>query len=327
MELRQVRTFVTVAELGTVTKAALRLHVAQPALSRQISDLEHELGLKLFDRVGRRLLLSSEGEQLLSDCRGLLNYARALGERAQLLRRGDTGVLKVAASPHLIEGIFPDFLQRYAQRYPNVQVKLIDAVGPDMLAMLERGEIHLAQSLVRAIQPEDQRFASHLLQPIDMLAACHPGLKLGKGETIEIARLAPYPLLQISSEFVIRRTFDAACRLAGFTPNILLESRAPHALLALAEAGHGVAIIPSALRTHYYRLRIVRVTYRGKPLRELLTILSDKRRPLPPYATAFCEMLAEHVRAVFPITRPSEPKTDATVKRATARRAREHGSV
>jgi LysR family nitrogen assimilation transcriptional regulator len=68
---------------GTVSKAALRLRIAQPALSRQISDLEQELGFKLFDRVGRRLLLTGEGEQLLSDCRGLLNYAAGVGERAQ----------------------------------------------------------------------------------------------------------------------------------------------------------------------------------------------------------------------------------------------------
>ena len=320
MDLRHVRTFVTVAELGTVTKAALRLGIAQPALSRQISDLEQALGLKLFDRVGRRLLLSSEGEQLLNDCHGLLSYARALGERAQVLRRGDTGVLKVAASPHFIEGIFPDFLHLYAQRYPNVQVNLIDVVGPGMLPMLVRGEIHFAQALVSAVQPEDQRFASHLLQPMDMLAAFNPALKLGRGGTIDIAGLAPYPLLQISSEFVIRRRFDAACRLAGFEPNTLHESRAPQALLALAEAGHGVAIIPSALRTHRYLLKIVRVTYQGKSLQESLTMLSDKRRPLPPYATAFCEMLAEHLREIFPLTKPCEPKTDATVKRASARR-------
>jgi len=312
MDLRHVRTFVTVAELGTVTKAALRLHIAQPALSRQISDLESELGLHLFDRIGRRLLLSSEGEQLLNDCRGLLNHARAIGERAQALRRGDTGVLKVSASPHFIEGIFPDFLHLYAQRYPNVEVKLIDIVGPDMLPKLIRGEIHFAQSLVSAIEPEDQRFASHPLEPMDMLAACRPEVKLGngKGETIEIARLASFPLLQISSEFVIRRRFDAACRLAGFEPNVLHESRAPQALLALAEAGHGIAIIPSALRTHRYQLRIFRVTYRGKPLRESLAMLSDKRRPQPRYATAFCEMLAEYVREVFPLTRPSEPRAE-----------------
>jgi DNA-binding transcriptional LysR family regulator len=106
MDLRHARTFVTVAELGTVSKAALRLRVAQPALSRQIANLEQEFGLKLFDRVGRRLVLTGEGEQLLTDCRGMLNYASAVGERAQLLRRGDTGVLKVAGSPQIIEVSF-----------------------------------------------------------------------------------------------------------------------------------------------------------------------------------------------------------------------------
>ncbi|HET7160082.1 MAG TPA: substrate-binding domain-containing protein, partial [Burkholderiales bacterium] len=143
---------------------------------------------------------------------------------------------------------------------------------------------------------------------VDMLAACQSTQKLGSAGEIEISELARYPLLQISAEFVIRKTFDAACRLAGITPNILTESRAPHALLALAEAGHGVAIIPSALRTDHYRLGIVRVMYQGKPLSEQLTILSDRRRPLPRYATAFREMLAEHCRNVFPITRPTEPE-------------------
>src|SRR4029079_15777306 len=113
MDLRLVRTFVTVAEQGTVSKAALHLRIAQPALSRHINDLEQELGLKLFDRVGRRLLLTGEGEQLLSDCRGLLNYASAIGERAQLLRRGDTGMLKVAASSQNLESVVATFLHRY----------------------------------------------------------------------------------------------------------------------------------------------------------------------------------------------------------------------
>lgn len=304
MDLRHVRTFVTVAEIGTVSKAAERLHVAQPALSRQIANLEDELGLKLFDRVGRRLMLTSEGERLLNDCRGLLNYARAVGEQAQVLRRGDVGVLRVSASPHLIEGIFPDFLRHYAARYPNVQVRLVDvAAGGEALAMLERGEIHLVQTIVRAIAPDEQRFTSHPLAPMQMLAACHPKLKLGTDGSVEIGRLAPYPLLQATPDFAMRRNFDAACRLAGFTPNNVLESRAPHALLAMAEAGHGVAIIPSALRIHRYRVRVLRVTYRGKALEEPLAVLSDKRRPLPGYAKVFCDMLAEHVRKGFPLPR------------------------
>ena len=310
MNLRYARTFVTVAELGTVSKAATRLRIAQPALSRQISAFEQELGLKLFDRVGSRLLLTGEGEQLLSDCRVLLNHANALSERAQLLRRGDTGVLKVATSPQIIEGVLADFLHEYADRYPDVEVKLIEVLGwSDTEEKLERGEIHLGQNLLRAVEPGDPRFGSHPLEAVDLLAAYHPSLLPNPGETIEISRLAPYPLLLLDRSFVFRRNFDAACRLAGFEPSIKFESRAPHTLLAMAERGHGVAVIPSALRTDRHTLRIVRLTYRGKPLREPLAIFWDKRRTLPRYATAFCEMLAEHMRKVFPITRPSESKT------------------
>jgi DNA-binding transcriptional LysR family regulator len=316
MDLRHTRTFVTVAELGTVSKAALRLRTAQPALSRQISDLEQELGLRLFDRIGRRLVLTSEGEQLLSECRGLLNYASAVSERAQLLRRGDTGILKVAASPQHIESVFSQFLPRYAQRFPNVQVKVSEGSGLEILAMLERGEIHLAQNLLHAVQLDDQRFGSRPLGTVELLVACHPRLKLGTRGAIEVGRLAPYPLLLLDSGFGFRRAFDAACRLAGLKPNMVMESRSPHTLLALAEAGLGVAIIPSALRTHRYELRIVRLTYRRRPLREPLFIVWDKRRPLPPYAIAFCEMWAEHVRKIFPTTRPSVSKSGAAVRRA-----------
>lgn len=321
MDLRHARTFVTVAELGTVSKAAVRLRVAQPALSRQIHHLEQELGLKLFDRVGRRLVLTAAGEQLLGDCRGLLNYANALGERAQLLRRGDTGTLKVAASPQFIEGAMSGFLHRYAQRFPNVHVKLIEAIAwSDTLGMLERGEIHLGQNLLRAVQGGDSRLASLPLEAVDLLAACHAPSLLGKSGAIEIDRLAVHPLLLLDTSFVSRRTFDATCRLAGTRTNVVFESRTPHTLLAMAERGHGVAIVPSAVRVDRYRLRVVRVTYGGKPLREPLAVFWDKRRPLPSYATAFCTMLAEYVREVFPISRPSVPKRGATVRRTTRRR-------
>jgi hypothetical protein len=84
-----------------------------------------------------------------------------------------------------------------------------------------------------------------------------------------------------------------------------------------------VAIVPSTLRLHRYALRIACVNYRGKPLREPLSIFWDRRRPQPRYAIAFCEMLAEHVREIFPISRPSKSKVDAVAKQATSRRPRE----
>lgn len=82
-------------------------------------------------------------------------------------------------------------------------------------------------------------------------------------------------------------------------PNIFIESHTPQTLLALAEAGHGIAIIPSQLQMRHYDVRVVEVTYRGRPLRMPMG-------PRPRYAIAYCEMLADYVREIFPITRPSK---------------------
>jgi len=307
MDLRHLRTFVTVADLGTVSKAALQLRIAQPALSRQIGDLEQELGLKLFDRVGRRLVLTAEGEQLLGNCRGLLGSVSSLTEQAQLLRGGDTGVLKVAASPVQIETVLSTFLPRYTQRYPKVQVKLIESVGTGTLAMMERREIHLCISPLDAVQADDRHLGTYPVPPLEHLAAFHPSFELVHGSMVDISRVAAYPLLLLDSGFVVRKTFDAVCRLATLKPNILIESRAPHTLLALAETGLGVAIVPSAIRIKRYKLRVARIAYKRKPLRDPLAVVWDKRRVLPPYAEDFCKLLAAHMRELFGVTRLQLP--------------------
>src|SRR3954462_2752465 len=317
MDLKRLRTFVAVAELGTVSKAALRLRISQSALSRQISDLEYECGFNLFDRIGRRLFLTTRGEQVLADCRSVLGQIGSLGERIELLKRGDSGVLKVAAPPQTIESVLLRFLPRYAERFPNVRVKLTEALGLDQVTLLDRGEVHVG---IRHDQGVNPQFESLALPPDDVLAAGRPSLQLGRDGMIDIVSLASYPLLLLNSGYSVRRLFDAACRLADVEPNILLESRAPHTLLALAEAGQGVAIIPSVLRTDRYKLKIARVTYRRKPLRDRYVIQWDKRRPMPSYAQNFCTGLAEYMREVLPITQPSSNVATRSKRRLFRRR-------
>jgi LysR family transcriptional regulator, nitrogen assimilation regulatory protein len=317
MDLRRLRTFVAVAELGTVSKAAVRLRIGQPALSRQIADLQQELGLKLFDHVGRGLVLTAEGEQLLSDCRRVLTDFDVVRERAEVLRRGDRGVLKVAAPPHTIESVLSRFLPRYAERFPNVHVELSEALGPEQSALLERGEVHLGIRLEQG----GPRFDSRVLPPAEALAAGAPSLELGQAGPIDIGRLAAYPLLLLDPGYSIRRLFDAACRLADVEPNILLESRAPHTLLALAEVGQGVAIIPSLQRTDRYNLQIVRVIHRRKPIQERVAIQWDKRRPLPGFAESFSEALVDYMHEVLPITHPTGGKMH-TREQSAIRRSR-----
>jgi DNA-binding transcriptional LysR family regulator len=303
MDLKRLRTFVAVADLGTVSKAALHLRISQSALSRQISDLEYECRFKLFDRIGRRLFLTTKGEQLLADCREVLGQIGSLGERIELIKRGDSGVLKLAAPPQTIESVLSRFLQQYAKTFPNVRVKLTEALGMDQVPLLERGEVHIG---IRHDQGENPSLESLALPSDDVLAACCPSLQLGRDGMVDIVSLASHPLLLLDSGYSVRRLFNATCRVADVEPNILLESRAPHTLLALAEAGQGVAIIPSVLRTDRYRLKIVRITHRRKPLRDRYVIQWDKRRPMPSYAQNFCTALAEYMRDVLPITRPSQ---------------------
>ena len=302
MDLKRLRTFVVVADLGTVSKAALRLRISQSALSRQISDLEYECGFKLFDRIGRRLFLTTRGEELLGDCRGVLAQVGSLGERIELLKRGDSGVLKVAAPPQTIESVLSGFLPRFGKQLPNVRVKLTEALGMDQVPLLERGEVHIG---IRHDQGANPWFESISLPFDDVLAGFRPSLQLGRGGMIDIASLARHPLLLLDSGYSVRRLFNAACRVADVEPNILLESRAPHTVLALAEAGQGVAIIPSVLRINRYRLKVAQVTHRRRPLRDRYVIQWDKRRPIPTYAQNFCAALAAYMRDVLPITRPS----------------------
>ena len=126
MDLKRLRTFVVVAEQGTVSSAAKTLRITQPALSRQLQDLQAEFGVRLFDHVRRRLRLTAEGAELVPTCRSLLSQADNVLEHARSLAHGDSGELNVGASPHMIASVFPGFLRQFAAKYPRVRVKTVE---------------------------------------------------------------------------------------------------------------------------------------------------------------------------------------------------------
>lgn len=301
MDLKRLRTFVAIADQGSMSKAARHLRISQPTLSRHVADLRNELGVDLFELMGRRLSLTGPGEELLVEARDLLMRVEALGERAQSLRRGDSGVLRVAASPQMIEGAFPAFLRIYRSQHPQVRVKLTEAADADQLASLERGDVDLALNVAAA---DASRFVIFPLPPMEVLIAWHRSLGLAGGGTIDVAALRDIPLLLLKPAYTTRRLFDAACRLTRTEPTVYIESAAPHTLLALAEAGFGAAIVPSTLRIERRGVQVARLAYRGQPLRAELAMLWDKRRPLPAYAEAFVEGLALHLQRVMPLVRP-----------------------
>jgi DNA-binding transcriptional LysR family regulator len=311
MNLRHLETFVRIAEAGSIARAGARLNVSQPAASRQVLALEAELGVRLFDRIGRRLRLTSEGEDLLRQSRRLLMEADLLGARARALKGGHTGILRVGATPMVIENTLSRFLVQYRRRHPGIEVHFIEDGGRRLLGRLEHGDVHLA-----LIVPDD-RFRYTLLYPVHNLGVVSSKSAFRHRRTLDVADLADEPLLLLHRTFGSRVWFDSACDVAHIRPRVLVESAAPHTLISLAEVGYGVAVVPSTVLIPG-GVRAVALVQRGRAIGRWLTIAWDPQRSLPAYAAQFADELVAHSRRDYPsrdlIRRaPLLPRPKATI--------------
>jgi LysR family cyn operon transcriptional activator len=316
VNFQHLRAFATIVDAGGFGRAVTRLHVSQPALSRQIRALEASLDVQLFDRIGRRVQLTSEGEDLLQRARRLLTDVESLGERARALKGGQTGVLRMGATPQAMETLLAGFLPRYRRRHPGVEVHLVEDGGARMPARLERGDVHLS-----FLAGTDARFHSRPVVPLYVLAVLPTSHRLGRRATLEIDGLGESPLLLPRRDFASRGWFDTACQVAHLRPRVLLESGAPSTLVALAQAGYGIAIVPSTTRVPRGGVRAVPLLQRGTPIGQWLCVGWDPRRFLAPYAEQFVEELVAHcrrlstprfIRRAPPLPRPPDRQTAAT---------------
>ena len=294
MNFKHLRSFVTIADAGGFARAANRLNLSQPALSRQIRALEIDLSVRLFDRIGRRVQLTSEGEDLLRRSRRLLAEADSLGERARMLKAGDTGILRIGATPQVIENLLAQFLTRYRRRHPGVEIHLVEDGGVRLNSRLERGDVHLV------LMATGGRFESRPLYPMHALATLSPMHRLARRAVLEIADLADEPLLLLWRDFGSREWFDAACNVAHIQPRVLLESSAPHTLIALAATGYGIAIVPSNAQVPRGTVRAVPLIHRGVSVGKWAIIAWDSERFVAPYAAQFVEEIVAHCRRDYP---------------------------
>jgi DNA-binding transcriptional LysR family regulator len=295
MNLGHLRTFAAIVDAGGIHRAAARLYLTQSAASRQIQALEAELGVLLFDRIGRRLYLTSEGEDLLRRSRRLLAEAQSLSERASALRKGDTGILRVGATPMVIENTLSGFLDHWRSRYPAVEVQLIEDGGVALPRRLDHGEVHFGIMAV-----EHTRFRFRLLYPVHGLAVVRPKHRFGRHHTIDVAELTDEPLMLLRGEYASRDWFETACKVARIQPRVLLESGSPHASIALAAIGYGVAVVPSTVVLPRERVRGIPLTQRGAAIGRWLRLVWEPQRFLAAYAETFANDLVDYCRRNYP---------------------------
>ena len=295
MNLRHLRTFVAIADCGGVARAAGRLNLTQSAASRQIQALETELEVALFDRIGRRIQLTSDGEELLARSRRLLSDAESLGERARALKSGQTGTLRVGATPHVIETLLSGFLKHFRRGHPGVDVHLTEEGGAHLANRLERRDVQLAH-----MPAGDERFYGRLLYPMHLLVLVPKKHRLSGHSVVDVSELEDEPLLLLGPDFGSHQWFKAACHIGRIRPRVLLESSAPHTLVALAAVGYGVAIMPSNAQIPNGKIHAMPVVHDKASIGTWSMIAWDPRRFLAPYAEQFVDELVAHVRQDYP---------------------------
>lgn len=259
MDLRRLRYFVTVARTGTYSAAAQRLHVAQPALWKQVQALEHELGVRLFERQGRRVLLTSTGRQLLERCEAVVHAADGIAELAGELRAGRAGVVTVSCLPPHVARFLAAVLAEFRTRHSAIRVQLRESEGGNPLLDLAAGAVDLAIGV-----DGDDSLESLLLYRVFTVVVAPPRHRLQGREQVEVAELRDEPLLITPPGFRSREQLERACHADGFEPLVAHESSSPAALLALAQAGLGLGVLSDdALSPPQARALLL---LRGKPL-------------------------------------------------------------
>ncbi len=269
MELRHLRYFVAVAEVENISRASLRLRVAQPALSRQIRDLEDELGFPLLIRSARSIQLTPAGRVFLEEARGVLLKTDDAIAKARAVALGTGGELRIGYAPSLAAGILSTAVASFTQIHPGIRVELFDLSTSEMLAGLADASLDLVVSVphkpgVRG--PRKIRWIPLVRAPWRLaVRATHP---LASKTRVTPADAVAGPLL-----IFCRRDYpEYSAMLEGWlgkqhlNPRLTREYDGVNSLLAAVESGQGVALIA-------YR--------QGRPVAELIRLKTVSPAPKP----------------------------------------------
>jgi DNA-binding transcriptional LysR family regulator len=244
MELRHLRYFTAVVECKGYREASRRLHIAQPSISEAVSDLEDELGLKLFVRTHRNARLTREGEIFYTDAVRILQQAETAILTAKRAAQGKVGKLSIGFIGSATLSFLPDLIRRYKLEYPNVKLALHDLYPVELHHAYDRGEIDIA--ITRSLEHSKNLQSRVLLR--DPLVAVLPRSRKLKSKKIRLASLANerFILFHRKGAPAVFDTIVGACRSQGFSPRVENEPNSMQTILSLVEAEEGVAIVPAS---------------------------------------------------------------------------------
>jgi DNA-binding transcriptional LysR family regulator len=281
MELRHLRYFVAVAETENVSRAALKLHVSQPGISRQIRDLEDEIGFPLFERSAKSIKLTDAGKIFLTEAKAVLQRADDAVKTARAIATGEKGELHVGYAGSPTVRILPPTLRAFQAESPQVRVRLHDLSTEEMLAGLRDGKLQLAllvcptPGILRGL-----RFVQLMDLPISLAVA--PKHPLARSRSVALPEIAKQPLIGFSRADYpdYHELLENIFSPAKLKPRIAEEHDSVASLIAAVEAGAGVAVVTESLAcVTGPRLKFLQLSPKPKPL--LLGAALPKEKTTP----------------------------------------------
>ncbi|MFD3453625.1 LysR family transcriptional regulator [Streptomyces sp. NPDC058691] len=303
MQLQQLVYFLAVADTRHFTRAAERVHVAQPSLSQQIKGLERELGAELFSRARGNIALTDAGEALLPIARRIVADTEAATQEVQELVQLRRGRVRLGATPSLCTGLLPDVLRDFHTRYPGIRLVVEEGGSRDLVRELASGSLDLAL-IVLPLQSHDPALdATPLLHEDLVVVTAADTPPPWPGPRVQVADLRDQPLVMFRRGYDLRELTVGACRAAGFEPRFAIEGGEMDAVLGFVEAGLGHAVVPSMVAGRRPRLRTTPFTEPG--LQRTVALAHRKDAEPPRAARELRRVLLEHVPAGE--ARPAHP--------------------
>jgi DNA-binding transcriptional LysR family regulator len=256
MDLRLLRYFLAIVDAGSVTAASKELYVAQPSLSRQLRRLESDLGLQLFSRTDKRLVLTAAGREFTPIARGLLARAAQAQTMVAAIATGASPDLVVAGPTTTINDIVAPFI---AAGGPASLANVVETLPQDVYDAVTHGDADFG---LGTSVPSGSLFAEVLIR-VEVWAQAPPDHPLARRASADLAEVTEFPLIHLDLGHAVRRAFEAEAAKRGLSYHVVAQARAPRLGQALAAAGRGVCVTSDDPR---YGLAKTQILADGEPL-------------------------------------------------------------
>lgn len=244
MEIRHLEYFMEVARYCSFTKAAQTLYISQPAISKAIKSIEDELGIVLFDRSGKRVVLTDAGKILYQQAQSIVKSFRSLSSEINDLMNLEKGIIRIGLPPMIGANFFPKVIVEFHEKYPNITIQLVEVGAKRVETEVGNGNLDMG---VAVLPTDEDAFHTFQIVKDSLRLIVHPSHPLAEREAVSLSELAAEDFVFFHEDFTLHDRILEECLKLGFEPNILSKSSQWDFIVEMVAFNLGVALMPETI--------------------------------------------------------------------------------